>query len=146
MQIGSEVIAVAWSSENQRKEEPNASSSDEREGIGLKYASLITADGKLEHFHLAREESELANQKDDLILRTSMAPIPEEIRCDHFCERNQANEKADMTIQERYKLPEMPLTDKKAVGERRTTQSTKKEYKSVRYQELVSSIVSDEVM
>lgn len=146
MQIGSEVVAVAWSSENQRKEEPNASSSDEREGIGLKYASLITADGKLEHFHLAREESELANQKDDLILRTSMAPIPEEIRCDHFCERNQANEKADMTIQERYKLPEMPLTDKKAVGERRTTQSTKTEYKSVRYQELVSSIVSDEVM
>lgn len=146
MQIGSEVVAVAWSFENQRKEEPNASSFDEREGIGLEYASLITADGKLEHFHLVREESELANQKDELILRTSMAPIPEEIRCDHFCERNQANEKADMTIQERYKLPEMPLTDKKAVGERRTTQSTKKEYKSVRYQELVSSIVSDEVM
>ena len=133
MQIGAEVVAVAWSLENRREEDANGSHFDDTEWYGCGYAWLVTASGKLEHFVLKREESEsdVSNQKNDLILRIPRTTISEDEHCDNNCERNETIERAEMTIQERYRLPEMRLSDMEAFGEKITTQLTRMELDSV---------------
>nr|CCA25287.1 conserved hypothetical protein [Albugo laibachii Nc14] len=130
--IGAEVVAVAWSLENRREEDANGSHFDDTEWYGCGYAWLVTASGKLEHFVLKREESEsdVSNQKNDLILRIPRTTISEDEHCDNNCERNETIERAEMTIQERYRLPEMRLSDMEAFGEKITTQLTRMELDS----------------